>query len=280
MSLPCANRSLAASGILKKTSAGSSSGAGRFKFPFIVAGLLLWWGSGFGQVAIGTNTPDANAILTIVSTNKGVLLPRLTTAQQTVLAASLTAGETGMLVTDAGTGHILGWSGSAFVPAANLTATTPLAVSATNVVSLNAGTNVGDLITWDGTNWVNMQPAVQHFSLVIDNRQPYLTVNYCIAMNGIFPSRSDATPFVSQIQIFPFNFAPVGWALCNGQLISISQNTALFSLLGTNYGGDGRSTFQLPNMQGRVSMDAGNGAGLSSFFQGQTGGTETNTISH
>jgi microcystin-dependent protein len=250
------------------------------KFYLVLTGLLCWFGTAYTQVAIGTATPDANAMLTIVSTNKGVLLPRLTSAQQAVLAASLTTTETGMLVTDAGTGHLLGWSGTAFVPAANVTATAPLSVSATNQVALNAGTNKGDLITWDGTNWVNMQPAVQHFSLTVDNRQPYLTLNYCIAMNGIFPSRSDATPFVSQIQIFPFNFAPVGWALCNGQLISISQNTALFSLLGTNYGGDGRTTFQLPNLQGRVSMDFGQGAGLSNYIQGQTGGTNSNTIAH
>lgn len=82
-------------------------------------------------------------------------------------------------------------------------------------------------------------------------------------------------PFVAEIRIFPFNFAPKGWALCNGQLLPISQNTALFSLLGTTYGGDGKSTFALPNMQGNAPMHPGQGAGLSLHDLGETGGTAT-----
>ena len=85
---------------------------------------------------------------------------------------------------------------------------------------------------------------------------------------------------MGQIEIFSFNFAPKGWAQCNGQLMSISTNTALFSLLGTNYGGDGKATFGLPDLQGRVPINAGQGTGLSSFVQGEIGGTESNTISH
>lgn len=87
-----------------------------------------------------------------------------------------------------------------------------------------------------------------------------------------------ADPFVAEIRIFPFNFAPKGWAFCNGQLLPISQNTALFSLLGTNYGGDGRSTFGLPNLQGAVPMHSDQGPGLSSYVIGQTGGSETVTL--
>ena len=71
-----------------------------------------------------------------------------------------------------------------------------------------------------------------------------------------------ADPFVAEIRIFPFNFAPKGWAFCDGQLMHISQNTALFSLLGTTYGGDGKSTFALPDMQGNVPMQPGQGQGL------------------
>jgi microcystin-dependent protein len=84
-----------------------------------------------------------------------------------------------------------------------------------------------------------------------------------------------ATPFVATIQIFPFNFAPKGWAFCAGQLLPISQNTALFSLLGTTYGGDGKSTFQLPNMQSNTPLGSGQGPGLSTYYLGQTGGSST-----
>jgi microcystin-dependent protein len=84
-----------------------------------------------------------------------------------------------------------------------------------------------------------------------------------------------ADPFVAEIRIFPFNFAPRGWAWCNGQLLPISQNTALFSLLGTTYGGDGKSTFALPDLQGRAPMHPGQGPGLSLHDLGETGGSET-----
>jgi microcystin-dependent protein len=87
------------------------------------------------------------------------------------------------------------------------------------------------------------------------------------------------TPFVGQITMFAGNFAISGWAFCNGQLMSIAQNQALFSLLGTTYGGDGISTFMLPNLQSRVAVGQGNGAGLSPYALGQTGGTEGVTLS-
>ena len=87
-----------------------------------------------------------------------------------------------------------------------------------------------------------------------------------------------ADPFVAEIRIFPFNFAPKGWAWCNGQLMPISQNTALFSLLGTTYGGDGKSTFALPDLQGRAPMHPGQGPGLSLHDLGETGGSETVTL--
>jgi microcystin-dependent protein len=85
-------------------------------------------------------------------------------------------------------------------------------------------------------------------------------------------------PFIGQIQMFGFNFAPRGWALCNGQLLSIAQNTALFSLLGTTYGGNGQTTFALPNLQGRVPMHQGNGGGLTPRVMGEQSGTETVTL--
>jgi microcystin-dependent protein len=87
-----------------------------------------------------------------------------------------------------------------------------------------------------------------------------------------------ADPFVAEIRIFPFNFAPKGWAWCNGQLLPISQNTALFSLLGTTYGGDGKSTFALPDLMGRAPMHPGQGPGLSLHDLGESGGSETVTL--
>ncbi|HEX8710117.1 MAG TPA: tail fiber protein [Pyrinomonadaceae bacterium] len=85
-------------------------------------------------------------------------------------------------------------------------------------------------------------------------------------------------PFVAEIRIVGFNFAPTGWAQCNGQLMPISQNTALFSLLGTYYGGDGKSTFALPNLVGSTAMFWGQGSGLSEHFLGESGGSETVTL--
>src|ERR1700681_159073 len=87
-----------------------------------------------------------------------------------------------------------------------------------------------------------------------------------------------AAPFVAEIRIFAGNFAPQGWALCNGQLLSIAQNTALFSLLGTFYGGDGRTTFGLPNLQGNVAIGVGQGTGLSPYNPGDTGGSASITL--
>jgi microcystin-dependent protein len=84
--------------------------------------------------------------------------------------------------------------------------------------------------------------------------------------------------FVGEIRILGCNFAPVGWALCNGQLMPISQNTALFSLLGTFYGGDGRTTFALPNLQGCAPLHQGQGSGLSLYSIGQTGGESAVTL--
>lgn len=87
-----------------------------------------------------------------------------------------------------------------------------------------------------------------------------------------------ADPFVAEIRIFPFNFAPKGWAFCNGQLMPLSQNTALFSLLGTTYGGNGKSNFALPDLQGRAPMHPGQGPGLSQHNLGETSGQETVTL--
>jgi microcystin-dependent protein len=87
-----------------------------------------------------------------------------------------------------------------------------------------------------------------------------------------------ADPYLGQIQPFGFNFAPRGWAQCNGQLLPINQNTALFSLLGTIYGGDGRTTFALPDLRGRAALHMGTGPGLSPATIGEKAGNETETL--
>ena len=87
-------------------------------------------------------------------------------------------------------------------------------------------------------------------------------------------------PFIGQITIFGGNFAPRGWAFCQGQLLPISQNTALFSILGTTYGGDGRTTFALPDLRGRVPFQPGNGPGLSDYRLGEKGGSERHTLTN
>lgn len=87
-----------------------------------------------------------------------------------------------------------------------------------------------------------------------------------------------SSPFVAEVTMFPFNFAPKGWAFCDGQLLPISQNTALFSLLGTNYGGDGKSTFGLPNIQGMAVVGQGQSSVGSQYFIGETTGSENVTL--
>ena len=92
------------------------------------------------------------------------------------------------------------------------------------------------------------------------------------------PAQASTQPFVGEIMWVPYNFAPTGWAFCDGQLLAISQNTALFSLLGTYYGGNGQTTFALPDVKGRVLINSGQGAGLSDYYQGESGGEDTHTL--
>lgn len=89
---------------------------------------------------------------------------------------------------------------------------------------------------------------------------------------------ASADPFIASVNLVGFNFAPHGWAFCNGQIMSIQQNTALFSLLGNYYGGDGRTTFALPDFRGRIPVGLGQGPGLSNYGYGQMGGDPTVTL--
>lgn len=107
-------------------------------------------------------------------------------------------------------------------------------------------------------------------------------MNCIIALTGIYPSRdgsNSSDPWIGEIKWVPYNFAPGGWAFCDGQLLPISGNGALFSLLGTTYGGDGRTTFALPDARGRSMVHDGNGPGLTNRILGTKYGTETETLS-
>lgn len=148
---------------------------------------------------------------------------------------------------------------------------------APSVVQVPNGTNSGDQLSWNTVNnvWV-AQRAIGTFVPARDNMQPWLGVNYIIALVGTFPSRNSLTDStIAEISLFGGNFAPRGWAFADGQLLPISQYTALFSILGTTYGGDGRTTFALPDLRGRVAVHPGSGAGLTPRRLGARGGTET-----
>ncbi len=138
----------------------------------------------------------------------------------------------------------------------------------------------GNVITYDGNNWIAKDLAVSTSNSgggqSMNNMQPYLVLNYCIAAVGIFPSRNSAEPFIGEIELYGFNFPPRGYLTCDGQLLAISSNEALFSLLGTRFGGDGRTTFGIPDLRGRTALHQGQGPGLSLRQMGQWGGTETN----
>lgn len=114
----------------------------------------------------------------------------------------------------------------------------------------------------------------------IDNMQPSLPLRYIINIDGLFPSRDSdvGEPFMGQILLFAGDFAPKGWAFCDGQLIPIAQNTALFSILGTAYGGNGQTTFALPDLRGRLPVGTGQGPGLEDRLLGEVFGTQTESL--
>lgn len=140
----------------------------------------------------------------------------------------------------------------------------------------------GNIVTYDGNNWLAKDLVVTTNNtgngVAVNNMQPSLALNYCISLVGIYPSRNSSDPFVGEIQLFGFNFTPRGFASCSGQLLPIAQNSALFSLLGTIYGGDGRTTFGLPDLRGRAAISFGQGPGLTNRPIGQRSGTETTTM--
>jgi microcystin-dependent protein len=143
-----------------------------------------------------------------------------------------------------------------------------------------AGAVADDLMSYDGTNWVARNALIQNVGTgqAQNNMQPWLGIYHVIALQGLWPSRNSAEPFIGEIMMVGFNFAPRGWAMCDGQLMLISQNSALFSLLGITFGGDGRTVFGLPDLRGRTAIHPGSGPGLSTRSWGEKAGSETNTM--
>ena len=125
---------------------------------------------------------------------------------------------------------------------------------ALNAKSLGTTGANGQILSYKNNNWVatdiSSTTSISGGSQPFSTLQPYLALNYQIALYGIFPARNGIEPFIGEIMITPYNFAVKDFALCNGQLLSIAQNTALFSLLGTTYGGNGQTTFALPDLRG------------------------------
>ena len=125
----------------------------------------------------------------------------------------------------------------------------------------------------DGVQTIRFAPSNNGLR---DNHQPSIGINHIIALLGLFPSRSGIdNPTIAEITMFGGNFAPRNWALCDGQLQSIAQNPALFSILGVMYGGDGRTTFALPDLRGRTAVHPGTGPGLSTIRIGDEFGSPT-----
>ena len=231
-----------------------------------IAGMTI---NSMAQVAVNADgsAPDNSAMLDVQSTVKGLLIPRMTSAERDLIPSpvtSLTIYQTN------DTPGFYYYDGAAWV---RLSAGAPGIPNPSNKIA-------GNLLTFDGSNWLAKTLVVGFAggSQPFNNMQPFLALNFCIALQGIFPSMNGVEPFIGEIEIFGFWFAPQGWAMCNGQFLPINQNQALFALLGTTYGGNGQTTFALPDLRGRVPLHFGQGPGLSPYVLGEMAGTETVTL--
>lgn len=243
----------------------------------------------FAQIGINaTNVaPSTNAMLDVSSTTKGVLFPRMTTAQRNSLTSIATDGLT---VYDITTKGYWFYNGTSWQSIATVVSGSPWLTSGNNIYNSNTG-NVGVGIN-NATEKLQVVGNVKATGLVLDggNANDYLiksnangtvgyrkgfgavAINYIIATQGIYPSRArpnGVEPFIAEIAMFAGNFAPLGWAFCDGRLLSIAQNTALFSLIGTYYGGNGTTNFALPDLRGAVPVGFGTNPAGYNWAQGQ-----------
>ncbi len=224
-----------------------------------------------GLVTNATHTGDVtgSTALTISNnavTNAKIAAGAITDSKVTDVAASKITGT--LAVANGGTGS------------ASLTANNLLVGNGTSAVLTIAPSINNNILVANGTNWVSSTLTINQAgnNLPFSILPPYLPVRYCIALQGIYPTRNGGDPFIGEIEILPYNFAPTGWADCDGSIVAIAQNAALFSLLGTFYGGNGTTTFALPDLRGRFPIGQGQRPGFSNYQIGQTGGSETTTL--
>ena len=217
-------------------------------------------GQGVAINSDGT-APNASAMLDTKSTTKGILIPRMTAAQR----AAISSPAAGLLVyqTDLPGGFYY-YAGSGVLK------------KGIDGISTVTNPQTNDILSFDGTNWIakNLVIGNTGSNQPANNMKPYLVMNYYISPYGVFPYSNGDDPYVGEVQLSGFNFAPYGFLSCNGQLMAISEFETLFNLIGTTFGGDGQTYFVLPNLQSRDAIHMGQGNGLSYKTIGETTGIE------
>lgn len=263
----------------------------------LLSSLFAMMQASFAQVGVGTSSPHASSQLDVSSTVKGFLPPRMTAVQR----GNISSPAAGLMVfqTD-GTSGLYFYNGSSWVYVINAgTASVPVSAGGTGVTTLSSnalitgnGTSAvgtiapgtsGKMLYSNGTSWLAGSTTVGNTGsgTAVSVLQPYSVITYGIATVGTFPTFSGIDPYLGEISVFTYGNGrvPDGYMKCDGSTISIGSYSALFSLLGTNYGGNGATTFGLPDLRGRVPMGAGqvDGAGTT-YFLGSKAGSASVTL--
>jgi len=249
----------------------------------LLAILMMTGYTIIAQMAVTTDgsTADGSAMLDVKSNDKGMLIPRMSASERDLISAPAT----GLLVYVTDVNNFYFYDGSAWIQFSG-GSDSDWVISGNNMVSSVSG-NVGigvpnpnaKLEVAGNVKGTSFQGNGNTLTFGNNsNMQPSLGVNYIIATTGYYPPYPKGTkgidPYIGEIIMFAGNYAPQGYAFCNGQILSIASNQALFSILGTTYGGNGVTTFALPDLRGRVPMGPGTGPGLTNRVLGQNIGVE------